>query len=207
MSANVESTSLETQPRREGPRRITGGIVAAVSLGLTIGALCLVVLLAAATIVIPVATGSQTYTILTRSMEPTFPPGSLIVVRPAPPDGPKVGDVITFQPKSGDTTVVTHRIVKRTISSNGDRSFTTKGDNNAVADANPVRTPQIRGVVWYAVPWVGALATWRSQGALGTLVPIVGIILLLWAGFLIVSWLRERIRRNRNSSADATRKL
>jgi signal peptidase len=198
MNTDRDDTPPDIQPLATPSLARKRGLWAAVSLGLAIGALLLVVLLGIVTVALPFATGSQTYSILTRSMEPTYPPGSLIVVRPAPSAGPKVGDVITFQPTPGDPTVITHRVVKRTISSNGTRSFTTKGDNNAVADANPVRSAQIRGVVWYAVPWVGALAVWREQGALGTLVPVGGIILLLWGGFLVVSWLLARIRRSSN---------
>ena len=62
-------------------------------------------------IVVPRATGSQTYTVLTNSMAPKFPPGTFLVVKPVDFDELKYGDVVTFQLYSGRPEVETHRIV------------------------------------------------------------------------------------------------
>ena len=54
-----------------------------------------------ALVVAPRLTGSTAYTVLTGSMQPGLPPGTLIVSRPASPSELRAGDVITFQPVSG----------------------------------------------------------------------------------------------------------
>jgi len=165
-----------------------------ISVGVTAGLLCLVLMVAALAVVVPFVTGSQSYSILTKSMEPTYPPGTLVVVRPVDPANLRVGSVVTFQVSSGDDTVITHRIIGVTVNSGGSRSFTTMGDNNAVADDTTVRPEQIRGEVWYALPWLGAVAALRAQGAFGALIPILGGLLLLIGAFYVITWIIERLR-------------
>ena len=110
----------------------------------------------AVAVVIPRIVGATPYTVLTGSMSPTYPPGTLVVVRPTPPDDIAVGDVITYQLDSGRPTVVTHRVVAVGAStSSGERVFTTRGDANGADDAERVRPVQVRGTVWYGVPHLG----------------------------------------------------
>src|SRR5699024_1622754 len=87
-----------------------------------------------ALVVIPRATGAQAYTVLTGSMEPGIAPGALVVVKPTPVDELVAGDVITFQPYSGDPTVVTHRITGIYYDMSGQPRIYTQGDANNVAD-------------------------------------------------------------------------
>jgi signal peptidase len=156
--------------------------------------LFLTLLIAFLVTVLPTVTGAQTYAILTESMQPTYPPGTLIVVRPVDPSDIHVGSVITYQIEPGKPAVITHRVTAVAQSSNGARSFTLMGDNNAVPDAEPVIDDQILGEVWYAIPYLGILANMRQHGLIGTLIPIVGIGLILWSGYLIISWSVGRLR-------------
>ena len=106
-------------------------------------------------VVIPRIAGATPYTVLTGSMRPTLPPGTLVVVRPVDADDLGIGDVVTYQLESGRPAVVTHRIVGLGSTLKGERTFITRGDANDVADAAPVRTVQIRGEVWYSAPYLG----------------------------------------------------
>jgi signal peptidase len=187
------ATRRERNARRRASTR--GGLSHAIRVGLTAGALSLVVLVAALAVVVPRITGAQTFTVLTRSMEPTYPPGTLVVVRHVEPQDVRVGDVITFQVRSGNATVVTHRVTGATLSSDGEYSFITTGDNNATADEDAVQAEQIRGTVWYAIPWLGHLTGLRGSGGLATLVPIAGLALILSGGYLVNAWGIERARR------------
>ena len=54
--------------------------------------------------------GFQIYTVLSGSMEPKYPVGSLVYVRKIEPEKLEVGDDISFL--VSDKTVVTHRIVE-----------------------------------------------------------------------------------------------
>src|SRR5690242_17371784 len=86
------------------------------------------------TILLPKLAGGATYTILTGSMRPGMPPGTVVVVRPTPADEIRTGDVITFQLKSGDPTVATHRVAKVGLSLDGKPMFFTQGDANTGPD-------------------------------------------------------------------------
>ncbi|WP_375372230.1 signal peptidase I [Pseudarthrobacter sp. AB1] len=109
-------------------------------------------------VVVPRATGSQTYTVLTNSMAPKFPPGTFLVMKPAAFDELSYGDVITFQMYSGRPDVETHRIVGFGATQAGERTLVTRGDNNGANDAEPVTAPQVTGKLFYAVPYAGFAA-------------------------------------------------
>lgn len=170
-------------------------IARTIGTAITAGLLILVCGLLVVTVVVPIATGSNTYTVLTRSMEPGLPPGTLLVVRPAGTGGLHVGDVVTYQLESGKPDVVTHRIVRVEASSDGSTRYITRGDANAVADAAPVRAEQVRGRVWYAVPGVGWLAIVRNSASLQPWLIGIGALLILYSLLSIVSWVRNARRR------------
>lgn len=156
--------------------------------------LIVVVGILALTIVIPRITGSTPFTVLTGSMEPTYPPGTLVVVKPTNTGSLAVGDAITYQWESGKTDVVTHRIVSVQYSAKGELRFTTQGDANPVPDERPVVPEQVRGKVWYSVPYVGYVnnfITGKQRSAL--LVVVVGG-LLVYAVSMFVSSGRDKRR-------------
>ncbi|MFL6025080.1 MAG: hypothetical protein ACJ72O_17190, partial [Marmoricola sp.] len=70
----------------------------------------LVVVVLALAVVVPKLGGATSYTILTGSMRPHMPPGTLVVVKPDKPDQVRVGDVLTYQIESGKKAVATHRV-------------------------------------------------------------------------------------------------
>ena len=131
-----------------------------------------------AALLIPRVGGGTPYTVLTGSMRPTYPPGTLIVSKPVEPEDIQIGDAITFQLKSGEPTVVTHCVIATRMGEDGKLEFLTKGDANNTQDKDPVRAVQLRGRLWYAVPFLGhvnsalsgyqrQLATWAVGGLLG----------------------------------------
>ena len=117
------------------------------------------------------------YVVLSGSMEPEIPTGSVVVV-----DGRKKewnpGDVITY--RRGNM-VVTHRIVEKS-----EEGYCTKGDANAEEDAGIVLEKQVIGNVIVALPWLGFGIIWlRQRGTLFFLA--VGAVMLftirqLWHG-------------------------
>lgn len=151
------------------------------------------VLLAA--VLIPRIAGATPYTILTGSMSPAYPPGTLVVVRPTDMDELRIGDVVTMQLESGEDTVVTHRIAAVSHQLDGDLEFTTKGDANTAADLEPRLPVQIRGVLWYAVPYVGYVANALTGGERQWLVTMIAIGLLCYATVMLLSSWRSRRAR------------
>lgn len=147
------------------------------------------------TIVLPFLLGAHTYTVLTGSMRPGMPPGSLVAVRETPVDDIRIGDVITFQLRSGEPTVVTHRVVGTTSSTGGDRLLLTRGDANDVDDP-PVHAEQIRGIVVYAVPWLGYPGVLLGGQERGTLIVAAGVAIVGYGvALLVVDAVRGRGRR------------
>ncbi|MCZ4080473.1 signal peptidase I [Rhodococcus sp. H36-A4] len=151
----------------------------------TLLAVMLVIL--AVTVVIPRVTGSTPYTILTSSMRPTYPPGTLVVVKPVDPLELGVGTPITYQFASGLPELVTHRIVATRQSGAGELTFITRGDNNGSDDENPVQVGQIRGKVWYAIPYMGYANNWLNgeQRKITVTVIVIGLAgyaLFMFAG-------------------------
>jgi signal peptidase len=69
------------------------------------------VALALVGVVAPLVLGATPYTVLTGSMRPTYPPGTMVVVRPVDVERVAPGDVVTYQLASGRPEVVTHRVV------------------------------------------------------------------------------------------------
>lgn len=146
----------------------------------------------AAAVLVPRVVGATPYTILTGSMRPSLPPGTLVVVKPQPADELQAGDVITYQLESGKPTVVTHRIMKTHTNLRGERFFTTQGDANNVADTKRVMPEQIRGKLLYAVPKLGFINNIISGSQ--RQVATYGVVTLLfgYAAFMIVGAFRDR---------------
>jgi signal peptidase len=129
-------------------------------------------------IVVPVATGSHTYTVLTNSMAPKFPPGTFLVMKPVDFSAIQAGDVVTFQLYSNRPEVETHRVVGFGATQQGEKTLITRGDNNGANDVEPVREIQVKGKLFYAVPYVGfvANALGNSDRDTWTIVAAVALI-------------------------------
>ncbi len=176
-------------------RTVAGRAIALSAAGLVVAVLSI-------SVVVPRLGGATMYTILTGSMKPGMPPGTIVAVRPTPSDRIKAGDVITFQLKSGDPTVVTHRVVSVGVALDGRRQFTTKGDANNAPDVHRVIPEQIRGVRWYSVPYV-AYPSLLVGGNIRQVVVMGSVALLL--GYAAMSFLgaardRRRARRDGNTA-------
>lgn len=113
----------------------------------------LVVLLAlAAVLIVPVILGYTELAVLTGSMQPTIPVGSLIYVKEVEPSTLQVGDVVTYQ-LEGDT-MVTHRVVEV----NPDEGYlVTQGDANEDPDGQ-ITFDRIVGKMDFHLPYLGYIS-------------------------------------------------
>jgi signal peptidase len=181
------------------------GLFGYLATGISAGLLGLVLLLGALAIVIPAIAGATPLTVLTSSMEPNLPPGTLIVVKPIEITEIVVGDVLTYQIESGKAGVITHRVEAITNSSDGTRTFTLKGDNNDIADELQVLPVQVQGKLWYSIPWVGYVSNFVNGESKPWLVPIAAIVLFIYAGFMITSGIISSIRKHKHARVRAMR--
>lgn len=149
---------------------------------------------ALALIVVPKATGARPLTVLSGSMTGAYEIGDVVVVRPVDTDELGIGDVITFQARSDDPALTTHRIVGISYGSEG-TAFVTRGDANTATDLSPIASEQVRGEVWYSVPLVGYLSVWLAGGWMRSAVDLIAIGLLLYGGWFIAAGLVDRRRK------------
>ena len=127
---------------------------------------------------VPRLMGYQVYNVVSGSMAPEIPQGSIVLVKPAAPREILAGDVIAF---GREGVVTTHRVVEV----HGDTlEFVTKGDANPDVDFAPVPFASLIGRVEHHVPLLGALiAPLVSHGGkLRMAAALAGGVLLRLAG-------------------------
>ncbi|NRQ50540.1 signal peptidase I [Aeromicrobium stalagmiti] len=138
-------------------------------------------------VLVPRLGGGTPYTILTGSMASSYPPGTLVVVRPTPIDEIAIGDVITYQLEPGKPAVATHRVIGEKIADDGSTRLLTQGDDNSAPDLGSVRAEQIRGTLWYAAPYLGRANQLLDRSQHQAAVVAVGSGLVIYAAFMLVS--------------------
>ncbi len=121
--------------------------------------------------------GFRSFVVLTGSMEPVYPVGSVIVVRPATAEDVSVGDAITFN--LSDDTVATHRVVEKNLES---RQFVTQGDQSEFEDA-PISFDTLIGKPMFAIPYLGYAVRWILNPP-GRYIMITAIAILVILCFL-----------------------
>ncbi|GAA4167823.1 signal peptidase I [Gryllotalpicola koreensis] len=174
--------------------------------GLTAGLLAIILGIGVVAVALPKLTGSVPLTVLSSSMEPALPPGTMAVVRPLAPQQLgeiHIGDIISFQPYPNDPTLVTHRVIGITHLSSGNLIFETQGDANSAADA-PVLGKQVRAKLWYSIPglgWVNDLV--NTQGNRAWIIPTAAGLLFTYAGYTVVYSAVDRAKEKRAAKASA----
>jgi signal peptidase len=205
----MKSTTLETTPDTETVQDAETVPVAAsrersllyyVGLGASAALLLAVVGLALILIVVPKVAGATPLTVLTSSMEPRYPPGSLIYVLPVKPAEIRLGDVITYQIESGKPAVISHRVIAINNPADGKRTFILKGDNNSLPDQSAVIPAQVRGRLWYSVPLLGWVNSALGGSKRSWIVDAIAAALFAYAAYMIVSGIVSASRKRRREN-------
>lgn len=111
--------------------------------------------------------------ITSESMEPEIKVGDIIIIKKISEENIKEEDIITFE-KNNE--YITHR-VKKVTEQNGEKVYTTKGDNNQVNDEEKVRYSETKGIKIAQVPYVGLLILKISKQKNFIIILIVFILL------------------------------
>lgn len=123
--------------------------------------------------------GFQVFSVLSGSMEPAYPVGSLIYVKEVDHRELEAGDVITFM--LSEDTVATHRIVE-VVPDESDPTvlrYRTKGDANESVDGSLVHYKNVIGSPVFSIPYLGYVAAY-IQNPPGMYIAIsAGAVLLL----------------------------
>lgn len=123
--------------------------------------------------------GLQPMQVLSGSMEPVYPVGSLIYVKAVDYTKLAAGDVITFM--LDEDTLATHRIVEVVPDEEAPAvlRYRTKGDANDAEDGSLVHYKNVVGTPVFSMPQLGYLANY-IQNPPGTYIAVsVGAVLLL----------------------------
>ena len=127
------------------------------------------------------ARGYEVYDVVSSSMEPAIPVGSVIYVETLRAEDVAEGDVIAFH---GGSSVIAHRVVKNRV---GEGEFITKGDANQGEDMTPTPYGSLIGKVVFHIPYAGVLMTMLS-GTTGkiyaVLFAVCGVLLRMVGGIL-----------------------
>jgi signal peptidase len=127
--------------------RILGKIVGFLTI------ICYLLILMVLIVAAPMVVGYKTVVVLSGSMEPAYPVGSVIYYKHAGFDDISVGDVISYAINDDSRTLVTHRVYAKEDST---KEFVTKGDANATPDSNPMSYSNVKGkVIEYHIPYAG----------------------------------------------------
>ena len=124
----------------------------------------------------------NSYVIVSPSMIPTIKVNDAIIVKRDNNDKYIVGDIISFYSTEYDSRgmVITHRIINKDKKSNNTSLYTTKGDNNSIADKNSVNTDNVYGKVLFILPKIGFIKNFLSK-------PInIILCILIPSSFIIV---------------------
>ena len=95
------------------------------------------------------------YTVVSGSMEPAIPVGSLVYINNMAPEDVQENDVIAFYGATDGSSIITHRVVTNSTVMG---EFITKGDANEEKDMNPIPYSHFIGKVVLTVPKVGGIA-------------------------------------------------
>ena len=123
--------------------------------------------------------GFTPLTVQSESMAPTFDQDDLIIIKQCDPSTLEVGDIVTFHAIIDNQYALnTHRIISIN-EVNGLNSYTTKGDNNELADQHVIADGDIVGKYVGKTPYMGKVIGFLS-GTWGFLVVIVLPMLLFF---------------------------
>ena len=123
--------------------------------------------------------GFTPLTVQSESMAPTFDENDLIIIQQCDPSTLQVGDIVTFHTIIDNQYALnTHRIVSIN-EVNGMNSYTTKGDNNELADQHVIADGDIVGKYAFKIPYMGKVMDFLSS-TWGFLIVIVLPMLLFF---------------------------
>lgn len=150
--------------------------------------------------------GIEILTVLSPSMEPQYPTGSLIYLIDVDPATLEVEDVITY--KISSTSTATHRI-KEIIPDQDDPSvvrFRTKGDNNDTYDGKLVEFEQVQGKVVFCIPFLGYLAMY-IQSPPGLYVAIGAALAIILFVMIVDTVTDEKKDKNKQKGEPENEKI
>ncbi len=117
--------------------------------------LLLILVLVCIPLTVPRFFGVRIYSVISGSMEPAIPTGSLLYITEAQPEEIEEEEVIAFYGVKDAASIITHRVIENRVVMG---EFITKGDANQTQDMNPVPYDNFIGKVACTIPKAGKAA-------------------------------------------------
>jgi signal peptidase I len=117
----------------------------------------------------------------------TLQTGDLIIIQGVKPENiyanPGNGDILVFtyaDPTTGESTLIVHRAIKKTVDQKGEIEFITQGDNNyGPGPGSPTPAADIIGKVILRVPWFGWLALFMRDSSAVYVIAVIIVLLII----------------------------
>lgn len=106
--------------------------------------------------------GYRSLPVLSGSMEPVIPRGSLLIAKRQPAERYRVGDIATFRVPFKGNFLVAHRLTGLSLNERGVWTVSTKGDANSSGDAWSLSLGNLEGKAVTAIPYAGYLVAWTK---------------------------------------------
>jgi signal peptidase len=135
--------------------------------------------------------------IVTGSMSPTMPPGTLAVVQQVEAADIRVDDVVTV-PRNDSDVPVTHRVVAVEANGDGTAVLTLRGDANPIDDPEPYIVADAQRVV-AALTWLGPAAGWLLSPFVR-----IGFVMLVAVAIVLALWPRRAERPEVTTEEETT---
>ena len=136
--------------------------------------------------------GIQVFSVISGSMEPEYPVGSLIYVKEVDASEVEVNDVITYVLPNDMPS--THRVISI---DRQNQHFQTKGDANETPDGAPVHFKNLIGKPVFTIPVLGYVAHFIQTP------PGMYIAIAIGAVLLILVFLPDLLKKNDGKSKEA----
>ncbi|MBR6408362.1 MAG: signal peptidase I [Clostridia bacterium] len=180
MKKNVDFSRTDSKRKKGG--NIIPALCNIFGIAILVGVILLLI-----PITVPKFAGYEVYNVVSPSMEPSIPMGSLVIVKPT--DGPEleIGDVAAFR---GGESVIAHRVTANRVI---EGELSTKGDANEEEDINPVPYSNLVGRVERSIPRLGTLMSYLT-----TLLGKAYLLLVISCGVMF-NMLASRLRKSRKT--------
>lgn len=133
-----------------------------------------IVLIAFIAIVVPLPFGIKPQMVMSSSMEPVIPEGSIAWINESFEENDlKIGTIAVYEPTLGID--VLHRIVEH-----DGQTYRFKGDNNDAADLTTPIAEQIKGIYLFHIPLIGEAFLFFMDNKIIVIALFIGINVTLW---------------------------
>ena len=150
--------------------------------------------------VVPKVIGVNAYEVVTSSMAPELPVGSVVYVQTCKADEVKVGDIISFYVGTDEENIISHRVVEINVDEQGDFFFITKGDANSDIDSMQVDVKHFVGKVKFKINNISWLV--RLFDTSTGIIILIGLIIISLCLNIASDLINKKVSSESNNSSN-----